>query len=153
MRPRTLAEVVGHLGAGGRTGIVDGTEIRRPAAGRKDRDTFLCGKSKQNTVKSMVLTAGEGRLLFCSPARPGSCTDIAHARRPGQVELLVSGPAVEFLADAGRQGPGAQTSGRVVTPPHRKYKKNAPDRYEQMYERRRGHIPHDTSASSAAFPI
>lgn len=33
------------------------------------------------------------------------------------------------LADAGYQGLGAQTGGRVVTPPHRKFKKNAPDWY------------------------
>ncbi|MDQ0688732.1 hypothetical protein QF032_007769 [Streptomyces achromogenes] len=39
-RLRTLAEVVDCLGASGQTGIIDGTEIRvrRPAAGRKDRE-------------------------------------------------------------------------------------------------------------------
>lgn len=35
------------------------------------------------------------------------------------------------------QGLGAQTGGRVVTPPHRKFKKNAPDWYEEMHERHR----------------
>nr|AJV88391.1 transposase [Streptomyces drozdowiczii] len=50
---------------------------------------------------------------------------------------MVDGPAVEILADAGYQGLGAQTGGRVVTPPHRKFKKNAPDWYEEMHERRR----------------
>ncbi|MFD4314928.1 transposase family protein [Streptomyces sp. NPDC058548] len=44
---------------------------------------------------------------------------------------------VEILADAGYQGLGAQTGGRVVTPPHRKFKKNAPDWYEERYERQR----------------
>ncbi|MGW7102392.1 helix-turn-helix domain-containing protein [Streptomyces sp. NPDC054883] len=46
IRLRTLAEVIDHLGAGGRTGIIDGTEVRvrRPAAGRKDRDKFISGK-------------------------------------------------------------------------------------------------------------
>lgn len=55
----SLAEVIEHLGADGRTGIIDGTEIRvrRRAAGRKDRDKFASGKTKQNAVKSMVLTA------------------------------------------------------------------------------------------------
>lgn len=45
---RTLAEVVDHPGAGGKSGIVDGTEIRarRAAAGRKDWDTFTSDKSK-----------------------------------------------------------------------------------------------------------
>jgi hypothetical protein len=139
VRLRTLAEVVDHLGSAGRTGIVDGTEIRvrRPTAGRKDRDKFISGKSKQNAVKTMVLTDGDGRVLFCSPTRPGSCADITHARQLGLVKLLADGPAVEILADAGYQGLGAQTGGRVVTPPHRKFKKNAPDWYEEMYERQR----------------
>ncbi|WP_416962316.1 hypothetical protein [Streptomyces sp. Agncl-13] len=43
----TLAEVIEYLGAGDRTGIVDGTEIRvrRPAAGRKDWDRFVSSKT------------------------------------------------------------------------------------------------------------
>ncbi len=91
---RTLAEVIDHLGATGRIGIIDGTEIRvrRPAAGRKDRDAFISGKSKQNAVKSMVVTDHEGRVLFCSPTRPGSCADITHARQLGLVTLLADGP-------------------------------------------------------------
>ncbi|MFE9629274.1 transposase family protein [Streptomyces sp. NPDC006527] len=136
---RTLAEVVDYLGVTGETGIVDGTEIRvrRSAAGRKDRDKFISGKNKQNAVKAMVLTDGDGRVLFCSPTQPGSCADITHARQLGLVKLLADAPAVEILADAGYQGLGAQTGGRVVTPPHRKFKKNAFDWYEEMYERQR----------------
>ncbi|MEU6882928.1 transposase family protein [Streptomyces sp. NPDC046712] len=76
-------------------------------------------------------------VLWCSPASPASCADITHARQLGLVELLADGPAVEILADAGYQGLGAQTGGRVVTPPHRKFKKNAPDWYEEMHERQR----------------
>ncbi|MFE5940838.1 transposase family protein [Streptomyces sp. NPDC056470] len=139
VRLRTLAEVVDHLGAGEQTGIIDGTEIRvrRPAAGHKDRDTFISGKNKQNAVKTMVVTDSEGRVLWCSPTEPGSCADITHARQLGLVKLLADGPVVEILADAGYQGLGAQTGGRVVTPPHRKFKKNAPDWYEEMHERQR----------------
>jgi hypothetical protein len=139
VRLRTLAEVVDHLGSSGTTGIIDGTEIRvrRPAAGRTDRDTFISGKNKQNAVKSMVVTDREGRVLWCSPARPASCADITHARQLGLVKLLADGPAVAILADAGYQGLGAQTGGRVVPPPHCKFKKNAPDWYEEMYERQR----------------
>ncbi|CAM5578938.1 transposase family protein [Streptomyces canus] len=68
IRLRTLAEVVEYLGVGGRTWISNGTEIcvRHPAAGHKDRDRFVSGKTKQNAVKSMVLTDTEGRVLFCS---------------------------------------------------------------------------------------
>ncbi|MFP8903514.1 transposase family protein [Streptomyces atacamensis] len=139
VRLRTLAEVIDHLGVSGRTGIIDGTEIRarRPAAGRRDRDKFISGKTRQNAVKTMVVTDGDGRMLLGSPTRPGSCADITHARQLGLVKLLADGPAVEILADAGYQGLGAQTGGRVVTPPHRKFKKNAPDWYEEMYERQR----------------
>nr|WP_241836167.1 transposase family protein [Streptomyces sp. JS01] len=101
--------------------------VRRPAVGRKDRDKFISGKNKQNAVKTMVLTDEQGRLLFCSPTRPGSCADITHAaRESGLVKLLVEGPAVEIPADAGYQRLGAQTGGRVVTPPHGKFKKDAP---------------------------
>ncbi|WP_326608821.1 transposase [Streptomyces scopuliridis] len=139
LRLRTLAEVIDHLGADGQTGIIDGTEVRvrRPAPGQKDREKFISGKNKQNAVKSLVVTDAEGRLLFCSAAEPASCADITHARKLGLVKLLVNGPAVKILADAGYQGLGAQTGGRVVTPPHRKFKKNPPEWYEEMYERQR----------------
>ncbi|WP_354598663.1 transposase family protein [Streptomyces sp. JL1001] len=141
-RRRTLAEVIDHLGADGHTGIIDGTEVRvrRPAAGRKDREKFISGKNKQNAVKSMVVTDAEGRLLYCSPAEPASVADITHARKLGLVKLLADGPAVEILADAGYQGLGAQTGGRVVTPPHRKFKKNPPAWYEEMHERQLGPV-------------
>ncbi|MFJ1604489.1 transposase family protein [Streptomyces sp. NPDC088253] len=105
--------------------------------GRKDREKFISGKNKQNAVKSMVVTDADGRLLFCSPAESASCADITHARQLGLVKLLANGPAVEILADAGYQGLGAQTGRRVVTPPDRKFKKNAPDWYEEMHERQR----------------
>ncbi|MFE7929873.1 transposase family protein [Streptomyces sp. NPDC057456] len=85
----------------------------------------------------MVVTDTDGRLLFCSPAEPASCADITHARQLGLVKLLANGPAVEILADVGYQGLRAQTGGRVVAPPHREFKKNAPDWYEEMHERQR----------------
>jgi hypothetical protein len=134
----TLAEVIEYLGAGG-TGIIDGTEVRvrRPAAGRKDRDKFVSGKTKQNAVKSMVVTDVEGLLLFCSPVGPGSCADITQARQLGLAQLLADGPFLEILADAGYQGMGAQSGGRVLTPPHRKFKKNAPAWYEERHEQQR----------------
>ncbi|MFE5940741.1 transposase family protein [Streptomyces sp. NPDC056470] len=109
--------------------------VRRPAASRKDREKFISGKTKQNAVKAMVLTDAGGRLLFCSPAQPASCADITHARQLGLVKHLTDGPPAEILADAGYQGLGAQTGGRVVTPPHRKFKKNPPEWYEEIYER------------------
>ncbi|MFC0052164.1 transposase [Streptomyces actinomycinicus] len=44
---------------------------------------------------------------------------------------------MEILTDVGYQGLGAQSGGRVMTPPHRKFKKTTSDWYEEMYERQR----------------
>ncbi|MFF4763103.1 transposase family protein [Streptomyces sp. NPDC001292] len=122
--------------------------MARPASGEWVRPARQCSPRHRRHHEfkfSSGLPAGQhgrsndlvGRLLFCSPTKPGSCADITHARQLGLVKLLANGPAVEILADAGYQGLGAKTGGRVVTPPHRKFKKNAPDWYEEMYERQR----------------
>ncbi|MFH8224484.1 transposase family protein [Streptomyces sp. NPDC018057] len=60
VRLRTLAEVTDYLGADGKTGIIDGTEIRvrRPAAGRKDQEAFISGKNKQKGLLHDRVTAG-----------------------------------------------------------------------------------------------
>ncbi|MEV6575023.1 transposase family protein [Streptomyces sp. NPDC051577] len=91
-RLRTLAEVIDHLGTSGRTGIIDGTEIRvrRPAAGRKDREKFISGENKQNAVKAMVLTDAGGMLLFCSPVQSSQlcrhhpCLTVGPGQAPGR---------------------------------------------------------------------
>ncbi|WP_112137177.1 transposase family protein [Glycomyces dulcitolivorans] len=142
VRLRTLTEVVDHLGATGQTAIVDGTEIRvrRPAEGSPNRDRFVSGKTKQNAVKTMVITDAEGRVLFCSPAEPGSRADITHARQLGLPDLLAAQSDTTVLADAGYQGLGTESGGRVVTPPHRKFKKHPPAWYETLLaEKRHAH--------------
>ncbi|MCX4546445.1 transposase [Streptomyces sp. NBC_01565] len=103
IRLRSLAEVIDHLGASGHTGIIDGTEIRvrRPAAGRKDREKFISGKNKQNAVKAMVLTDVDGRLLFCSPAQPASCADTSRAS---------ARPAAKDRNSPAPSGPRSRTS-------------------------------------------
>ncbi|WP_437104658.1 hypothetical protein [Streptomyces sp. enrichment culture] len=75
--------------------------------------------------------------LGCGPAQQGSCADIAHARQSGLARLLDGGLALEVLADAGYQDLGAGTGGRIVTPPHRKFRTNVPGWYEEMHERQR----------------
>ena len=117
-RLRTLADVIAYLGACPQTAIMDATEIRvrRPAAGRPGRDRFISGKSKQNTVKALVITDHSGRLLFCGETRSGSTADITQARQAGLVDLVTQHPGVELLADAGCQGLGAQTLGAVIPP-------------------------------------
>ena len=151
---RTLADVVDHHGASGTSGIVDGTEIRvrRPAAKRKHCDEFVSGKDKQNGVKSMVVTEGEGRglLVELSTARKLRGHHPSPTPASWGFKLLADGPTVEILADAGHQGLGARTGGRVMTPPHREFKKNAPDWYEEMRERSARHTPHAESGSSTA---
>ncbi|WP_405706571.1 transposase family protein [Streptomyces sp. NBC_00069] len=125
---------------------------RRPAVGRKDRDKFISGKNKQNAVKAMVLTDEEERMLFCSPAERASCADITHARQLGLVKQLVDGPAVEILADAGYQGLGAQTGGRVVTPPHRKFKRTRRTGTRRSTSGSARPILHAVSESSTGSP-
>ncbi|MFJ7119094.1 transposase family protein [Streptomyces albogriseolus] len=67
VRLRTLAEVVDHLGSSGTTGIIDGTEIRvrRPAAGRRDRDRFI------SRTLSSPWSSRTGTAVCSSAARPG----------------------------------------------------------------------------------
>ncbi|WP_317453495.1 transposase family protein [Streptomyces sp. CBMA152] len=115
IRLRTLAEAIEYVGAGG-TGIIDGTavRVRRPVAGRKDRDTFVSGKTKQNAVKSMILTDTEGRVLFCSPVQPGSCADITQARQLGLAQLLADGP---FLGSS-TASHTSRTGGLSPVPPY-----------------------------------
>ncbi|WP_240634612.1 MULTISPECIES: hypothetical protein [Streptomyces] len=58
VRLRILADVLDHLGATGKTGIVDGTGTRgrRQAAGPKDRDKFISAKHKQKALLSTRTT-------------------------------------------------------------------------------------------------
>ncbi|MER5629125.1 transposase family protein [Streptomyces nitrosporeus] len=85
----------------------------------------------------MAFTDGDGRLLFSSPTTPGNCAGVTHTRQLGLVKLPADGPSVEILADAGYRGLGARTGGRAVAPPQRKFRKNAPDRYEETHQRQR----------------
>ena len=123
IRLHTLADVVAYLGARGRVGLLDATEVRvrRPAAGRAGRRRFVSGKARANTVKALVITDAGGRLLFCGQTGPGSVHSVTQVRQAGLVELLALVPGVTLLADAGYQGLSAQTAGAVITPrPHRR---------------------------------
>ncbi|MGW8358763.1 transposase family protein [Streptomyces wedmorensis] len=89
------------------------------------------------------LLAERGRTISCGVRLRTLAEVIDHLGVGGQTGIIdgtgirVRRPAAEILADAGYQGLGARTGGRVVTPPHRKFKKNAPDWYEETYERQR----------------
>ncbi len=114
VRLRTLADVVAHLGASGQLGLLDATEVRvrRPAAHKAGRTRFVSGKARANTVKALVITDADGRLLCCGQPLPGAIHDPTQVRQAGLVELL----ALTLLADAGYQGLSAQTAGAVITP-------------------------------------
>jgi hypothetical protein len=118
LRLRTLADVVAHLGANRQLGLLDATEVRvrRPAAHKAGRHRFVSGKSRANTVKALVITDADGRLLFCGQSRPGAIHDLTQVRQAGLIELLALIPGVTLLADAGYQGLSAQTAGAVITP-------------------------------------
>jgi hypothetical protein len=76
LRLRTLADVVAHLGASTQLGLLDATEVRvrRPAAHKAGRHRFVSGKARSNTVKALVITDADGRLLFCGHTRQAPST-------------------------------------------------------------------------------
>ncbi|WP_207620819.1 transposase family protein [Streptosporangium minutum] len=125
-RLRTSADVIAYLGDSGQEAILDATEIRvrRPAAGTPERDRFVSGKSRMNTMKTMVLTNLQGELLFCGETRPGSVADITQARRSGLVDLLADTHGLQILADAGYQGLNSQTAGQILTSPRKRRGRN-----------------------------
>lgn len=138
-RLRTLAEVVSYLGEHSGSAILDATEIRvrRPAVGAPVRDRFVSAKTRQNAIKTTILTDRGGRLLFCGVTRPGSVADITQARDAGLARLVHGTTDVQILADAGYQAMSSQTRGQVITPPHRKFRNNPPAWYEQAHTQQR----------------
>jgi hypothetical protein len=90
VRLHTLADVVAHLGASRQLGLLDATEVgvRRPAAHKAGPQRFVSGKARANTIKALVFTDAEGRLLCCGQTRPGSIHDLTQVRQAGLAELL-----------------------------------------------------------------
>ena len=119
VRLRTLADVIAYLGATGQSALMDATEVRvrRPAAGRPGRKRFISGKTRQNAIKTLLVTDEAGRVLFGGATRPGSCADITQARSAGLVGMLADYLGLQIVADAGYQGLAAETCGQVITPP------------------------------------
>ncbi|MFF2511725.1 transposase family protein [Streptomyces sp. NPDC058086] len=105
-----------------------------PSAGG---DGYASGKSKQNAVKILTITDTQRRLLSGGALKPGSCLDVTQARDAGLVELLGRQNELPILADAGYQWLNAQTSGQLITPPHRMFKKTAPAWWEERVTRQR----------------
>ena len=87
--------------------VLDGTLLRIDRvgmAGGHDRP-YYSGKHKAHGVNVQVLADPAGRLVWASPALPGSRHDIAAAREHGILDAIDSAD-VRAVADTGYQGAG-----------------------------------------------
>ncbi|MFJ1602148.1 hypothetical protein ACIOHS_02040 [Streptomyces sp. NPDC088253] len=70
------------------TWCIYGTEllVRRRKAGRFGRAAFVCGKRRQNTIKTTTISDGQGRTLWCGAAvGPDARADRGAREFPDQV--------------------------------------------------------------------
>lgn len=106
VRLRTLTDVFAYAEAAGIRLRIDGTEarVRRPKAGRPGRRAFVSGKKKQNTVKTITMSDGQGRLLWSGADRPGRTHDQTATRTEGIAEQFRFHPKVSAEADEGTGG-------------------------------------------------
>ena len=87
--------------------ILDGTLLRIDRVGMtggRDRP-YYSGKHKAHGVNVQVIADPAGRLVWVSPALPGSRHDIAAAREHGILDAL-DNAGIHTLADTGYQGAG-----------------------------------------------
>ena len=89
--------------------ILDGTLI--PIDRVADQKPYYSGKHKRHGVNVQVIADAAGRLLWASPALPGSVHDLTAARTHRIIEALTSATVMTF-ADKGYQG----ARGSVRTP-------------------------------------
>jgi hypothetical protein len=89
--------------------ILDGTLI--PIDRVADQKPYYSGKHKRHGVNVQVIADAAGRLVWASPALPGSVHDLTAARTHGIIEALTSAEVMTF-ADKGYQG----ARGSVHTP-------------------------------------
>jgi hypothetical protein len=93
--------------------ILDGTLI--PIDRVADQRPYYSGKHKRHGVNVQVIADAAGRLVWASPALPGSVHDLTAARTHGIIEALTSEDVMTF-ADKGYQG----ARGSVRTPSKRR---------------------------------
>ncbi len=89
--------------------ILDGTLI--PIDRVADQKPYYCGKHKRHGVNVEVIADAAGRLVWASPALPGSTHDLTAARSHGIIDALTNANVMTF-ADKGYQG----ARGSVRTP-------------------------------------
>ncbi|MEH1055985.1 transposase family protein [Micromonospora sp. CPCC 206171] len=89
--------------------ILDGTLI--PIDRVADQKPYYSGKHKKHGVNVQVVADAAGRLVWASPALPGSTHDLTAARAHGIIDALTTADVMTF-ADKGYQG----ARGSVRTP-------------------------------------
>jgi hypothetical protein len=81
--------------------ILDGTLI--PIDRVADQKPYYSGKHKRHGVNVQVIADAAGRLVWASPALPGTVHEVNAARAHGIVEALTSADVMTFV-DKGYQG-------------------------------------------------
>ncbi|MGW0503428.1 transposase family protein [Micromonospora sp. NPDC003241] len=89
--------------------ILDGTLI--PIDRVADQKPYYSGKHKHHGMNVQVIADPAGRLIWASPALPGSVHDLTAARTHGIIDALTNANAMTF-ADKGYQG----ARGSIRTP-------------------------------------
>ena len=119
VRLRTLDDVFAFAEAKGVTLRIDGTEVqvRRPKAHSPGRKAYISGKKKQNTLKAVVISDGQGRCLWLGAIRPGRMHDVTQVRTEGIEEQLRLHPNVRAEVDSGYTGLARDFPGQVSAPP------------------------------------
>lgn len=150
VRLKTLADVFAYAEAEGITLRIDGTEVqvRRPKAGRPGRKAFISGKKKQNTEKAVMISDGQGRVLWLGAFRPGRMHDVTQVRSDGIEEQLRLHPRVSAEVDSGYTGLARDFPGQVSAPPKKPGKdaglgeRNAYDQARRRQSQRRIMVEH-----------
>ena len=68
--------------------------MRRPAGHKAGRHQLVSDKARANTVKALVITDPDGRLLFCRQTGLSALHDLTQVRQASPVELLALTPGV-----------------------------------------------------------
>lgn len=89
--------------------ILDGTLI--PIDRIADQKPYYSGKHKRHGVNVQVIADAAGRLVWASPALPGSAHDLTAARIHGIIDALTSAEVMTF-ADRATRGLGAACARR-----------------------------------------
>ncbi|MEU7997062.1 transposase family protein [Micromonospora sp. NPDC049060] len=90
--------------------ILDGTLI--PIDRVADQKPYYSGKHKRHGVNVQVIADAAGRLVWASPALPGSAHDLTAARIHGIIDALTSANVMTF-ADKTSDGRNCQAAARA----------------------------------------